>query len=110
VSNAGHTPGPWKAEGFEQIVGEGNFYGGLIMGADDCTIVAQCVMPHNMPLLQAAPELLEAVRLQHRVIDLLLARVIELDQTFMPTRSKVWPLIKQANAVQLIAKATGASS
>lgn len=58
-----HTPGPWHTEGFEKIEGSGNFYGGLIMGADDCTIVAQCVMPHNESLLSSAPDLLEALRI-----------------------------------------------
>jgi hypothetical protein len=56
------TLGPWRAEGFEQIEGHGNFYGGLIMGADDCTIVAQCVMPHNESIIKAAPEMLEALQ------------------------------------------------
>lgn len=59
---AKHTPGPWVAEGFEQIAGNGQFYGGLIMGNDD-VIVAQCVMPHNARLIAAAPELLEALKL-----------------------------------------------
>lgn len=62
MSEAKHTPGPWRAEGFEQIAGAGNFYGGLIMGADDCTIVAQCVMPHNMPMVKAAPDLFDALK------------------------------------------------
>ena len=56
-----HTPGPWFGEGFEQTEGVGDFYGGLIMGADNETIVAQCVMPNNMPVIAAAPELLSAL-------------------------------------------------
>jgi dihydrodipicolinate synthase/N-acetylneuraminate lyase len=55
------TPGPWTAEGFEQIVGNGEFHGGLIMGADGETVVAQCVMPQNMPIVRSAPELLDAL-------------------------------------------------
>ncbi|WP_433705834.1 hypothetical protein [Paraburkholderia sacchari] len=57
-----HTPGPWHAEGFEQICGNGTFYGGLIMGADGETIVAQCVMPHNMPIVRSVPELFDALK------------------------------------------------
>lgn len=59
--NTKHTEGPWRREGFEQIVGNGNFYGGLILGADDTTIVAQCVMPHNAPMVEAAPDLFKAL-------------------------------------------------
>jgi hypothetical protein len=60
MSNTQHTPGPWAAEGFDQIYAStGNFYGGLIMGANGEDIVAQCVLPHNARLIAAAPELLE---------------------------------------------------
>ena len=58
-----HTPGPWAPEGFEQVVGNGAFYGGLIVGDDGETVVAQCVMAHNARLIAAAPELLEALKL-----------------------------------------------
>ncbi|ATF86909.1 hypothetical protein MMZ06_34780 [Burkholderia gladioli] len=60
------TPGPWTEEGFDQIHAQvathGHFYGGMIIGADGETIVAQCVMPHNMPALKATPDLIEALR------------------------------------------------
>ncbi|NYS09354.1 hypothetical protein PBR31_00058 [Xanthomonas phage PBR31] len=59
--DANFTAGPWSQEGFEQISGNGNFYGGLILGADGETIVAQCVMPHNAPLVKAAPDLFKAL-------------------------------------------------
>lgn len=56
-----HSTGPWTDEGFESIAAErGHFYGGMIIAADGETIVAQCVMPHNMPVLKAAPELLKS--------------------------------------------------
>lgn len=61
MSEIKHTSGPWLAEGFEQVVGNGEFHGGLIMGADGETIVAQCVMPQNMPIVRSAPELLDAL-------------------------------------------------
>ena len=57
-----HTPGPWAPEGFEQVVGNGAFYGGLIVGDDGETVVAQCVMSHNACLIAAAPELLDALK------------------------------------------------
>ena len=53
------TPGPWTTEGFEQITGHGQFYGGLIIGADGETIVAQCIAPHNAQLIADAPQLYE---------------------------------------------------
>ncbi|MDN7724897.1 hypothetical protein ACS0Y7_33120 [Burkholderia gladioli] len=56
------------------------------------------------PLIAAGADLLRAVRLQHRVIDMLLARMVELDRSFMPTKSEVWPLIIEANAVEVLAK------
>ncbi|MEK6418456.1 MAG: hypothetical protein V4801_02550 [Burkholderia gladioli] len=60
------TPGPWTEEGFDQIHAQvathGHFYGGMIIGADGETIVAQCVMPYNMPALKATPDLIEALR------------------------------------------------
>jgi hypothetical protein len=63
MSAAKHTPGPWSAEGFDQVlVGRGDFYGGLIVGEGGEVVVAQCVAPHNAPLLAAAPELLEALQ------------------------------------------------
>ena len=45
------TPGPFFGEGFDQIAGNGNFYGGILMGADGEIVVAQCVMPHNIELI-----------------------------------------------------------
>ncbi|WP_186263328.1 hypothetical protein [Burkholderia gladioli] len=59
----------------------------------------------NAKLISAAPDLERAARIQHRVIDMLLARLIELDPSFMPTKSNVWPLIVEADAVAALAKA-----
>ncbi|MDC6133604.1 hypothetical protein PPH41_38620, partial [Burkholderia gladioli] len=56
------------------------------------------------PLIAAGADLVRAVRLQHHVIDMLLARMVELDRSFMPTKSDVWPLIIEANAVEVLAK------
>ncbi|NBI44947.1 hypothetical protein [Burkholderia sp. ISTR5] len=64
------TPGPWTEEGFDQIHAQvathGHFYGAMIIGADGETIVAQCVMPHNMPALKATPDLIEALQVTTR--------------------------------------------
>ena len=57
-----HTPGPWKTEGFQQLVGKGTFYGGLIIGADDETIVAQCVMPNDARLIAMSPEMFDVLQ------------------------------------------------
>jgi len=63
-----HTPGPWASEGFEQVAGNGVFYGGLIVGDNGETVVAQCVMPRNASVIAAAPELLEALKLALSII------------------------------------------
>lgn len=60
-------------------------------------------------LVLAAPDLLNAVREQHNIIDTLLARLITADPTFRPTKSDIWPRIAAVGYVQLIAKATGAA-
>lgn len=54
---------------------------------------------------EAAGEVLAACEAQHKAIDWLLARLIELDRGFMPTKSPVWPMLLQGNAA--IAKARG---
>ena len=48
----GPTPGPWRADGFEVMAARGQFYGGLILGADD-VVVAQMVSAANAPLISA---------------------------------------------------------
>lgn len=68
TQEAAHTPGPWQTEGFEAVHGNGNFYGGLIVGQDD-VIVAQFVMPHNARLIASAPELLEALQAIKKIFD-----------------------------------------
>src|SRR5690606_39151281 len=48
----GPTPGPWRADGLEVMAARGQFYGGLILGADDVA-VAQMVSAANAPLIAA---------------------------------------------------------
>lgn len=62
----------------------------------------------NARLIAAAPELLGALEHQHRAMDRLLARVIELDPAFRPTSWAGWTAVVQARAA--IAKATGSAA
>lgn len=61
----------------------------------------------NAALIAAAPDLARTVEIQHRIIDMLLARVIELDEAFMVTKSKVWPMLLEADALGVLKKARG---
>lgn len=74
------TPGPWLAEGFEQQVGHGDFYGGLILAADNETIVAQCVMENDKALIEAAPELADTLEKFVRTWDLLFPKLNNIDE------------------------------
>lgn len=51
--------------------------------------------------------LLNTVACQHRAIDGLLAWIIDRHADFHPTKSQFWPLILEANAVQVCAQAGG---
>lgn len=106
---ANHTPGPWQ-------VGD---EGPAIITIEATDGRAACVLAEMSPsgdldsedfanarLIAAAPELLEACKAQHEAIDRLLAQIIGLDQTFLPTRSgQPWQAMIQGNAA--IAKAEG---
>lgn len=61
--------------------------------------------PESLPMILAAPELLAACKAQHNAIDILMAHLIELDPTFLPSKSRIWPMLLQGNAA--IAKAYG---
>jgi len=50
-------------------------------------------------------ELLEALEKSHKAIDILMTMVIQLDNSFMPTKSIIWPMIKSNHEV--IKKAKG---
>lgn len=51
----------------------------------------------NARLFAAAPDLLAAARAQHKALDWMMARLIELDPTFMPTKCAHWPAIVAGN-------------
>lgn len=112
-----HTPGPWSvgpkggcvvSVAPIQDIPEGTghadieYYGGYLI----CESIWR---NEDARLIAATPELLNAVRQQHDIIDTLLAMLITADPTFRPTKSEIWPRIEAVGAVQLIAKATGAA-
>lgn len=53
----------------------------------------------NAELIVTAPEMKTMIRDQHNAIDYLLARLIELDKEFMPTKCSVWPVVVQGKAL-----------
>ncbi len=50
-------------------------------------------------LANAAPELLACVKAQHVAIDILMARLIERDPGFLPSKSPVWPMVAGGHAL-----------
>ncbi len=63
-------------------------------------------MDANAKLIISAPDLYEACKAQHEAIDILFARLIELDHTFFPSKSgKPWEAIILGN--KALAKAEG---
>lgn len=63
-------------------------------------------MRANARLISAAPDLYEACEAQHNAIDLLFARLIELDPNFFPSKSGLpWEAVLQGN--KAIAKVEG---
>lgn len=51
------------------------------------------------PLIDAAPYLLEACKAQHQAIDILFAKLIQLDPNFFPSKSgQPWEAVIQGNA------------
>lgn len=125
MSEQKHIEGPWRFVERE-VMEDGSVYPQHIVGGPqelqvcllEGPVVAEVAVKNNWPagkprstdLLLAAPDLLNAVEKQHRAIDWLLALIVQLDPTFYPTKSAVWPLIVDASAPQVIAKATGAQS
>lgn len=89
------TPGPHHVE----IAFDGNY-----VKAQDKSIICLSHRLEDALLHAAAFDLLEAAKAQHQAIDWLMARLIELDSSFMPTKSRIWPALVQGNAA--ITKAT----
>lgn len=129
-----HTPGPWKAKTTHPShVKDGVLY---LHWEEPKSVVSvwreyldeegrQCHRPvatvhfigspteealaeqlANANLIAAAPDLLAACKAQHETIDRLLARVILLDSTFLPSKAgQPWEALLQGN--EAIAKAEG---
>jgi hypothetical protein len=114
-----HTPGPWEIDTAKDRDGRHHIIHGPVpngvnpdFGYPICDTSNRhhCITPqedaYNTHLLKAAPELLQACREQHRAIDLLMARLIALDKTFMPTASgAIWDATVKGHAA--IEAATG---
>lgn len=102
-----HTKGPWIQEPAMSSAAHDR----AILQVGGFTVIAQ--VPGkiqseaiaNARLIAAAPDLLEACEAQLRVIDTLMARLMEVDHTFMPTPSgHLWKALLQSK--EAIAKAT----
>jgi hypothetical protein len=111
---ATHTPGPWTISTSSPVDYALSIHGARLKQSGGFPVVADILErttdgthEANARLITAAPELLEAVRIQHDIIDRLLAMLITADPTFRPTKSEIWALITSVSALQLIAKATG---
>jgi hypothetical protein len=110
-----HTPGPWQVSGVRHKgdLKLGNDARLHMVGPDDDAVAG--VFFHmqtgvgwaDARLIAAAPELLDALYVQRSAIDILMARLIEVDPSFRPTKSEVWPMLLQGTAA--ITKATGAA-
>ena len=92
-----HTPGPWVIyeETYDnEVIARG------IQGADGLGLnygeEYELFSKANAHLIAAAPKMLEALEKQHKAVDWLLARVIELDSDFKPTKSPVWDAVTEA--------------
>jgi len=104
---SGHTPGPW-------IVTPTSVTGQFLVQAGmhdenssfhNGTAFSQAFNEANGRLIAAAPDMLAALKAQHDALDRLLALIVNLDTTFMPSKSVAWPALVQGNAA--IAKAEG---
>ena len=108
MSKEPHTPGPWRI-GLEAI----NTNTLEIIGGKDRVAELNAMgvgfnngrLFSNAQLIVTAPKLLEALEQQHKAVDWLLARVIELDNDFKPTKSPVWDVI--SDAYDVIKEETG---
>jgi hypothetical protein len=98
-----HTKTPWR-------VGKPSQMGSVVadeavpeIGGSDAVahygghLVAESIAPRNAEFIVRAcnshDQLVAAVKAQHNAIDVLMARLINLDPTFKPTVSDIWPAI-----------------
>jgi len=98
-----YTKGEWKVTqiGLDTLIQSFDKAGKLLSFK-----VASVNGEANAQLIASAPDLYEACKAQHDAIDILFARLIELDGSFFPSKSdKPWEAICQGNTA--IAKAEG---
>lgn len=98
------TPGPWRLSA-----------AGTVMTVGGETRIADIIHSIRNPpdpavaadgaLIAAAPDMFAALVAQSQANDWLMARLIEKDETFLPSKSGVWPSVLQANAA--LSKARG---
>lgn len=94
-----HTPGPWEV----RYAANGSVHGIVSRGQESIPggikhIVYQAGigMPAsdegkaNAWLIAAAPDLLAAAKAQHEIIDILMAALIGLDKTLLPSKQPWW--------------------
>jgi hypothetical protein len=111
MSEAEFTPGPWEAVDSLTVRGPFAFRDSNKPGVQICSLthyVPATERAANARLIAAAPQLLEACKAQHRAIDMLMARLIQIDPGFMPTKAPSWEAVKLGHAA--ISKATGSAS
>ena len=98
-----HTKTPWR-------VGSPNRMGSVVadepvpeIGGSDAVayygghLIAESIAPRNAEFIvracNAHEQLVAAVAAQHKAIDTLMARLMQFDSTFMPTKSEAWSAV-----------------
>lgn len=103
-----HTPGPWNVQWGRESSYPIGIHNRLVNVVTSMGRKASAEASANAHLIAAAPDLLAACEAQQLAIDHLMAKLIALDDDFMPTESKAWSAVVQSNAA--IAKATGVAA
>lgn len=87
-----------------EFCGNPSIYGAdaEVVGCDEYYVFSN---EADVRLICAAPDLLEACKSQHDAIYWLSKRLMELDKSFIPPESSIWPVLQASYAA--IDKATG---
>lgn len=95
-----HTPGPWIwAQDYQGLYGAGPDNQVLAFYHCEGMHLGENNKEGNAALLSAAPDMLKALRGMHAAVDVLMARMIELDNTFYPTKSIFWADVMASSAL-----------
>jgi hypothetical protein len=113
-----HTPGPWKADiegpftlGGDTIVVEAITEDGKQVRREICTLLIDTEKSDDSPealedkanakLIEAGPEMLEAIKDAHAAVDWLFASLASVDRSFFPSQSPVWaPMNRLAGLIR----------